>query len=92
MWLNAGGDFNRNNEIQKPSPMGTSGKRGANRSSDRAEGWGSDGTASTMARLEVGTTGALVIETARREKGYERDRHDVSVKKGQENILRRIWR
>ena len=92
MWLSAGGDFNRNNEIQQPSPLGNSGKRGADRSSTRAEGWVSDGTASTMARLEVGTTGALVIETARREKGYERDGHDVSVKKGQENILRIIWR
>ena len=72
--------------------MGTSGKRGPNRSSTRAEGWGSDGTASTMARLEVGTTGALIIETAGREKGYERDGHGVSVKKGRENILRIIWR
>ena len=45
-----------------------------------------------MARLDVGTTGALIIETTGREKRYERYGHGVSVKKGQENILRRILR
>ena len=53
-----------------------------NLSVTRAEGWSSDVTACTVARLEVGETGVPSGDTDGREIGDRRDGCSVSIKQG----------
>ena len=52
----------------------------------RAEGWSSDGTACTVARLEVVETGVPSGDPYGREIGDRRDGCGVGIKQGHKNI------
>ena len=86
VWIFAGEDVTNNSDTQQPAPLWPPGQGDANTPVTRTDVWSSDGTDCASERLDSEEAGAPIGETARGERGDERDGLGLVVKQGWKKI------